>query len=145
MTWKPGQVETVKRLHALGVPYKDIGVAVSRTEQSVQRLVSRLGLPPRNRPSVYKWPKKQDDILRESWGRMPVPEIADTLGVSPGLVRQRAAIIGLGMSSYTWHEAKKQRQTVRPCMNCRRPFKSEGAGNRLCYDCKREPLSPYAI
>ncbi len=34
---------------------------------------------------------------------------------------------------------------VRPCLCCRRPFESEGPGNRMCVECRARNVSPYAI
>lgn len=31
----------------------------------------------------------------------------------------------------------------RPCLCCRRPFMSEGPGNRLCSDCRALDVSPF--
>lgn len=33
---------------------------------------------------------------------------------------------------------------TRKCMCCTKPFQSEGPHNRLCYDCRRLDISPYA-
>ena len=33
----------------------------------------------------------------------------------------------------------------RPCLRCRKPFKSEGPGNRMCGDCRALNVSPYAL
>lgn len=31
----------------------------------------------------------------------------------------------------------------RPCLRCRRPFMSEGPGNRLCSECRGRNVSPF--
>ena len=36
-------------------------------------------------------------------------------------------------------------EKTRPCLNCRKPFLSEGPHNRLCPLCAGRSISPYAL
>lgn len=38
----------------------------------------------------------------------------------------------------------KEGARKRPCMCCRKTFSSAGPHNRLCLDCRRKDVSPYA-
>lgn len=38
---------------------------------------------------------------------------------------------------------RKRKLIERPCLNCRRPFKSHGPHNRLCNDCRKINTSPF--
>ena len=39
---------------------------------------------------------------------------------------------------------RKEKPKVRPCLCCQKSFTSAGAHNRLCLDCRRKDVSPYA-
>ena len=40
-------------------------------------------------------------------------------------------------------EAAEKRKKTRPCLQCKRPFRSEGFHNRFCWECREEIAKEY--
>jgi len=68
-----------------------------------------------------------------------VLEIGDELKISVQKVRLYADRFDLGVP-------KEKIKKKRDCMRCKRPFMSQGPGNRLCEPCRKyaEVVSPWA-
>jgi len=144
-----------------------IALELNRTTSSVQTQASRRGLPRRNEANERhrrKWTPEDLRLLEQTLdkhtnadGEIYICEIAEEMkrsidAVSAKLVeilgpeeeifpkyKVTAQIGGDAVKPNPLKPSKRKNEPgTRNCMTCRRPFWSEGWGNRICQPCKKE-------
>jgi len=77
------------------------------------------------------------ELVLPMWqGGQTIEDIAYEVGYEPW--RMQEVLEKLRDLKYIGERprARRKQKTLRPCMCCRTPFKSEGIGNRLCVRCR---------
>ena len=99
-------------------------------------------MPTEKPPSISWTPEVQTIALRLRDQGKSIPVIAEILDVPEKSVKNFLYRVTSARPGYE----KAARHATRPCLCCKRPFSSTGAGNRLCPECrgKAKDLSPYA-
>jgi hypothetical protein len=144
-----------------------IALELNRTTSSVQTQASRRGLPRRNEANERhrrKWTPEDLRLLEVTLdkhtnrnGDIYICEIAEDMKRSIDAVSAKLVeILGPEEEIFPKYKVTAETGTVvaklnplkpakrknepgtRDCMTCRRPFWSEGWGNRICQPCKKE-------
>jgi len=88
-----------------------------------------------------RWTEKEEATLRLMVAKCATRrEIAEAVGRSQPAVRQKMVklqLIAGSMSDLGTYRGKVAARRIRPCLTCDEPFKSEGAHNRMCVNCRR--------
>jgi hypothetical protein len=143
-----------------------IALELNRTTSSVQTQASRRGLPRRNEANERhrrKWTPEDIRLLEETLdrhtnakGEIFICEIAEDMkrsidavatklfemfGSEEAVLPNLKVTIDIGGAPKVnpLKPARRRNEPgTRDCMTCRRPFWSEGWGNRICQPCKKE-------
>lgn len=109
-------------------------------------------IPARYRQRYTQHEIRRLDAMREAG--MGFDEIGKALGRTPASSQTMARDHGIGLgkkrvrppcqSSPPTETDPRGRQKIL-CLNCRNPFFSEGAHNRLCNRCRQIPSTPFDI
>ena len=88
------------------------------------------------RSGIRNWTPDEDRIARELRASgLTLEKVGKALKRTASSVNSRLEALDLLV---------KDGARVRPCLCCRKTFSSAGPHNRLCLDCRRKDVSPYA-
>lgn len=102
-----------------------------------------------SRPDKNPWTNDEIAMLRRMRSRgQSFVEISIVIGRSPDSCQTKArnlqiAVLGRSEPREWSRRGVLRGKSVRPCLRCRAPFRSEGPHNRLCGECRRIETSPF--
>lgn len=169
-TWTTSQVRELAEMLETGEDWSRIAEVLCRSKNACVHQAHRLwptvrkGTP--HRPAVMEmadgtfraWTKRDEREAVDMRSRgLTIVAIAERLRRRRDAVEMKLYLMGVcarpevpkkrprrkSESERLVAEAPPKRTSVIPCLQCRRPFRSEGPHNRRCDACRRTSVSPF--
>lgn len=141
--WTASEIAQLRAMRECGESFESISQAIGRSSYACQLKATTHQIYKPKAPQREKkhWTKQEERRLHELRAQgMDFAEIGARLNRHPHAVETRARLLSYGLVY-----AKKSEGLRIPCLNCRKPFPSEGPHNRLCQSCRQLSVSPYEI